>query len=588
MHLLILYGSQTGTAQDVAEQIWRSSKKYNFEGPVLPMDEFPIQKLTEQSLVIFVVATTGDGDVPDNMLNSWKLLLRRSLPSNLLENLQYACLGLGDSSYVKFNYAAKKLSKRLQQLGAKQVIPLGLCDDQHDHGLSAVALPWMKQLWQQIENDLGVKPKSVNGFESDSTIFRWHCKKIDEMKKDCKNPSELHCRFWQSKDEPHKLILKGNIRTTNEQHFQDVRLLEFITPEDLYWAPGDVLQVQAQNSEKQVEDFFTWAEEHHLNFTPDTVVEITSNYSDMPLPKCYRQPITVREMATYVWDLSYRPRQRAFELLALNCDNELEKEKLYEFCTAEGLDDLINYINRPRRTILEVLQDFRHASSKLNLNTLIELFTFIQPRSFSIASCKESGQLDLLVAVVEYKTKLSAPRLGLCSNWLKSLSKGAQIHASIKPGTLKLPQNIATPIIVVGPGTGIAPFRSIIQSFYMKRAGNVCTEPNITVFFGCRNKSKDFHFQEDLEKWAAEKFIRLYCAFSRDQENKVYVQHLIEENAQLLKPLILTNQACIYVSGSSKNMPKSVKEAFVKVLDNDESTVEQLIKTRRYQEETWS
>ena len=147
MHLLILYGSQTGTAQDVAEQIWRSSKKYNFEGPVLPMDEFPIQKLTEQSLVIFVVATTGDGDVPDNMLNSWKLLLRRSLPSNILENLQYACLGLGDSSYAKFNYAAKKLSKRLQQLGAKQVIPLGLCDDQHDHGLSAVALPWMKQCY---------------------------------------------------------------------------------------------------------------------------------------------------------------------------------------------------------------------------------------------------------------------------------------------------------------------------------------------------------------------------------------------------------------------------------------------------------
>lgn len=588
MHLLILYGSQTGTAQDVAEQLWRSSKKYGFDGPVLAMDEFQIQNLTDQSLVIFVIATTGDGEVPDNMLKSWKFLLRKSLPSNLLDNLRYGCLGLGDSSYAKFNFAAKKFTKRLQQLGAKQLIPLGLCDDQHDHGLSAVALPWMQQLWQQIENDLGVKSKVANGFECDSLIFRRHCKQIGEVKTKYENRNHLHCHLWQSNDKPHKLILKSNTRTTDVQHFQDVRLLEFITPEDLNWTPGDVLQVQPQNSQKQIEEFFAWAREHNLNFSPDTLVEITSNFDDMPLPKCYRQPITVRELATYIWDLSYRPRQRAFELLALNCENELEKEKLYEFCTAEGLGDLINYVNRPRRTILEVLQDFRHASSKLDLNILVELFTFIQPRSFSIASCKESKQLDLLVAVVEYKTKLSAPRLGLCSNWLKTLKTGEQIYASIKPGTLKIPLNTVAPLIVVGPGTGIAPFRSIIQSFYMKREENFCVKPNFTVFFGCRNKNKDFHFQVDLEKWAKEKFICLYCAFSRDQENKIYVQHLIEKNAQHLKALILEKQAYICVSGSSKNMPKSVKDAFAKVLDNDENKIEQLIKSRRYQEETWS
>lgn len=585
MHLLILYGSQTGTAQDVAEQLWRSSKKYGFQGPVLPMDEFPIHKLVEQTLVLFVVATTGDGDEPDNMRNSWKFLLRKSLPPNSLENMQYACLGLGDSSYAKFNYAAKKLNKRLQQLGAKPIIPLGLCDDQHDHGLSAVSLKWMQQLWQKLEETMGIKP---NDKQNDSSVFRWQCKKlnVNDTLENVK-PNDLQL-LWPGKEEPQLFTLKSNIRTTDTSHFQDVRLLEFTTTESTNWSPGDILQVQPHNSQQQVEDFFLWSQEHKLDFEPDTLVEVQSIHDDMPLPKCYTKPLTVRQMATYLWDLSFRPRQRAFELLALNCEDELEKEKLLEFTTAEGLDDLINYINRPRRTILEVLQDFRHASSKLTLNILIELFTFIQPRSFSIASCKESKQLDLLVAVVEYKTKLSIPRLGLCSNWLKNLKPGTEIYGCIKPGTMKLPKDNTTPLIVVGPGTGIAPFRSIIQHDYLNQIDNTSKEPKIHVFFGCRNKNKDYHFQHDLEKWHKENFICLYCAFSRDQDNKIYVQHLIEQNADKLKHLIKEKQAFIMVSGSSKNMPKSVKEAFTKVVDNDETLIEQLIKTKRYQEETWS
>ncbi|KAI8115673.1 hypothetical protein FF38_10877 [Lucilia cuprina] len=588
MHLLILYGSQTGTAQDIAEQLWRSSKKYGFQGPVLPMDEFPIHKLIEQTLVLFVVATTGDGDEPDNMRNSWKFLLRRSLPSNSLENMKFACLGLGDSSYAKFNYASKKLNKRLQQLGAKQIIPLGLCDDQHDHGLSAVALPWMDQLWEQLQQNNDIKAKDMNGLDNAASVFRWQCKILNGKKEDFVNNEDNEQILWPYKDAPEKLTLKSNKRITDPSHFQDVRLLEFATSDSTNWSPGDILQVQPQNSSKQVDDFFLWAQEHQLDFTPDTLVEIFSIHDDMPLPKCYSKPLTVKQMVTYLWDLSFRPRQRVFELLALNCEDELEKEKLLEFTTAEGLDDLINYINRPRRTILEVLQDFRHASSKLSLNVLIEMFTFIQPRSFSIASCKESGQLDLLVAVVEYKTKLSTPRQGLCSNWLKNLKPDTQIYGCIKSGTMKLPKDISTPLIVVGPGTGIAPFRSIIQSRYINKSENDSLQPVVFVFFGCRNRKKDFHFQEDLQKWHAEKYISLYCAFSRDQDNKIYVQHLIEENADKLKPLIMEKGAFILVSGSSKNMPKSVKEAFTKVVDNNEALIEQLIKTKRYQEETWS
>lgn len=211
----------------------------------------------------------------------------------------------------------------------------------------------------------------------------------------------------------------------------------------------------------------------------------------MPVPQHLKNPLSLSTIATQYWNLNAVPRQRAFELLAINCDNDLEKEKLTEFTTAEGQQELFTYANRPRRTILEVLQDFPHSTSKLTLPILFELFDPIKARSFSIASCKESGKLDLLVAVVEYKTNLKLPRYGLCSNWLKMLATGDSIRVVIKNGTFKLPPNEnETPIVMVGPGTGLAPFRSIMQ-YKQINCDNKATL--MTLFFGCRNEMSDFH-----------------------------------------------------------------------------------------------
>lgn len=209
----------------------------------------------------------------------------------------------------------------------------------------------------------------------------------------------------------------------------------------------------------------------------------------MPVPQHLQRPLSLSTIATQYWNLNAIPRQRAFELLSLNCENELEIEKLMEFTTAEGQQDLFSYANRPRRTILEVLYDFPHSTSKLTLPIIFELFEPIKARSFSIASCRESGKLDLLVAVVEYKTNLKIPRYGLCSNWIKRLTKGDTIRAVIKKGTFKLPPD-GTPIVMVGPGTGLAPFRSILQykQLHGEKKSNL-----LGLFFGCRNEIGDFH-----------------------------------------------------------------------------------------------
>lgn len=220
------------------------------------------------------------------------------------------------------------------------------------------------------------------------------------------------------------------------------------------------------------------------------------NFTEMPLPDYLKRPLPLRIIAEQLWDLNAIPRPRVFQLLAINCTDELEREKLLELSSPEGQEDLFTYANRPRRHILEVLRDFHKATSRLTIQLFFEIFQFIKTRSFSIASCPEHGTLDVLVAVVEYKTIMSTPRKGLCSNWLKRLQCGDEIQAVIKSGTFKLPNadDLATPIVMVGPGTGLAPFRSLLlQKFHHhKNQANIPEYP-YALFFGCRGEHMDFH-----------------------------------------------------------------------------------------------
>lgn len=177
--LTILYGSQTGTAQDLAEYVWRESKRFYFTGTVTSMDKYNIPDLINERFMVFVCSTTGQGDEPDNMKSFWKCLLRKSLPSDLLNGLHCAVLGLGDSSYEKFNFVAKRLNKRLQQLGAKILIPIGLCDDQHDLGPSAIYNNWLNDLW----NELKLYAPLSNGLtplNETPREFRWNIKTVNE------------------------------------------------------------------------------------------------------------------------------------------------------------------------------------------------------------------------------------------------------------------------------------------------------------------------------------------------------------------------------------------------------------------------
>lgn len=241
-----------------------------------------------------------------------------------------------------------------------------------------------------------------------------------------------------------------------------------------------------------------------------------------------------------------------WEILAHFANSDLEREKFTEFTTAEGQQDLFDYVHRPRRTIVEILADFPRIAANVPAQYVFDMIPVLQPRAFSIASSLTShpGEAHLLMAVVRYKTKLLVKsRAGVCSTWLAGLDTSSQqtprIPVWVKKGTIQFPgAGDPTPVIMVGPGTGVAPFRNFIQERVASGTGN-----NVLVF-GCRSQTKDFYCSEEWRGYVARGLMTLVTAFSRDQENKCYVQHKIKENAALIWPLIDRHNALFIIAGN--------------------------------------
>ncbi|KAF7269761.1 hypothetical protein GWI33_017217 [Rhynchophorus ferrugineus] len=555
----ILYGSQTGNAQDLAERIWRESKRFYFQSRVGTLDDYDVAHITEANCLIIVCSTTGQGEEPDNMKKFWKFLLRKSLPTNLLRDVRVAVLGLGDSSYVKFNFAAKRLQKRLINLGAEPLIPIGLGDDQHDLGYDAAADPWIDNLWSKLL-EVYPLPKNVTPLSRNLPIIpRWNIVSNSPLLENSNRINKVPSIYYSTRTSTQfYTTVLTNTRITDADHFQDVRLIKLQTDHQEY-SPGDLLVLRPKNLQWKIEEFKEILKDNGVVIPDETVINLIENDQNVPVPEVLKA----------------------------------EEERFSEFTTAEGQQEMYSYTNRPRRNIVEVLGDFPHATKNLTLQTLLEIIPAIKPREFSIASSFKvhKDEVHLLVAVVKFKTNLHKERFGLCSNFLAELAPGEKILAWLKPGCFKFPKDLNVPVIMVGPGTGVAPFRNFIYEM----SGTNRNPENIILLYGCRYKSRDCLVTDDVDKLHQEKKITLICAYSREQDHKVYVQDKIVEHQELIWSA-LEKKAYIFVAGNSKNMPQAVRDAFINVcetcgkLSQDEAVmyIDKMEKQGRYQTECWS
>ncbi|XP_070106939.1 NADPH-dependent diflavin oxidoreductase 1 isoform X4 [Equus przewalskii] len=543
--LLVLFGSQTGTAQDVSERLGREARRRRLGCLVQALDSYPVVNLINEPLVIFVCATTGQGDPPDNMKNFWRFIFRKNLPSTSLCQMDFAVLGLGDSSYAKFNFVAKKLHRRLLQLGGSALLPMCLGDDQHELGPDAAIDPWLHDLWKKVLDlhpvplDLGIIPTGIPlpskftlQFLEEAPVT--HSEEQHVARMDPQDPpSELH---------PFLAPMVSNQRVTGPLHFQDVRLIEFdITGSGLSFTAGDVVLIQPKNIAPHVQQFCQL-----LGLDPDQCFTLQPREPGVPCPVQLPQPCSVRRLVSQYLDITSVPRRSFFELLACLSPHKLEREKLLEFSSAQGQEELCEYCSRPRRTVLEVLCDFPHTAGAIPPDYLLDLVPLIRPRAFSIASSllAHPSRLQILVAVVQYQTRLKEPRRGLCSSWLASLDPGQ---------------------------------------------GNF-------LFFGCRQRDQDFYWEPEWKELEKRGCLTLVTAFSREQEQKVYVQHRLRELGPLVWELLDHQGAYFYLAGNAKYMPVDVSEALMSIFQEEgglsspdaAAYLARLQRTLRFQTETWA
>lgn len=383
--LLVLFGSQTGTAQDEAERLGREARRRRLGCRVQALDSYSVANLIREPLVIFVCATTGQGDPPDNMKNFWRFIFRKSLPSSSLCQMDFAVLGLGDSSYAKFNFVAKKLHRRLLQLGGSALLPPCLGDDQHELGPDAAIDPWVGDLWEKIMVMYPVPldiPEIPHGVPLPSKFIFQFLQEVPSIGAEELNIASSAPQTPPSELQPFLAPVITNQRVTGPQHFQDVRLIEFdITDSNISFAAGDVVFILPSNSEAHTQQFC-----QVLCLDPNQFFTLKPREPGVPDPPGLPQPCTVWNLVSQYLDIASVPRRSFFELLACLSQHALEREKLLELSSARGQEELWEYCSRPRRTILEVLCDFPHTAGAIPPDYLLDLIPRIRPRAFSIAS----------------------------------------------------------------------------------------------------------------------------------------------------------------------------------------------------------
>ncbi|KAI0295109.1 riboflavin synthase domain-like protein [Multifurca ochricompacta] len=583
--LTIIYATETGNAQDYAGRVAHRCRRAHFKCRVFDVDKYPLLELVSENVIIFVVATSGTGKEPRTMTPLWKNLLRSDLPPDFFEDLHYAVFGLGDSSYEKFCWPAKKLSRRLEFLGARAICPRAEGDTQHTLGTDGAFDPWVSSLAHGLLKLFPLPPhlSLLPAEELPAPRITIFSATEAELLNDATDP-------LQGDNKYHMFELMKNERITAGDWYQEVRHFEFRCRDDIAYDPGDVAVIHPEASLIDVDSFLTmmgWAS------AADDPIRLHHVFEDQSLPDHLPQVSTLRALFTRHLDINAVPKRSFFQLLKHFATDEREREKLEEFSSPEGAEELYEYTTRVRRTIHEVLIEFR--SARVPRDRIFDLFPPLRPREFSIASAAQAHprEVHLCVAIINYKTKLKARRHGVGTAFLASLPVGAKLRVGITKGLLALPPDLATPVICVGPGTGVAPARSLIEA--RVHGGS----SDNTLYFGHRASGKDAHYAHEWTTLTESGRLAYHVAASRDGPEgtrRIYVQDLIRQDAKRIWELIDDKGAWVYISGSSNKMPAGVRAALVEVaqeegkLGEDEARgyIARMEKEGRLFEECWS
>ncbi len=506
LELAVLFGSESGNSQALAEATAKAARSRGFNSRVIDMADTQPKDLVGLENLLVVVSTWGEGDPPETAETFFHALMGASAPR--LPQLRYSVLALGDTSYEQFCATGKAVDARLEALGAQRIYPRVDCDVDYDslfQSWSKEALDCFERLSQEqrVRVEIGAAPAVA-----EPVIY--------------------------SRENPFKAELSEKILLNGRGSKKETLHLAFsLKGSGIHYTPGDSLAVVPQNCESVVDAILQVSQ-----LDPDSPVNLKDE-------QCTLQEALVSKLD--ITTLSVPVLKRYAELS--------ENSKLNELIKPEKKSLLNEYLIG--RDLADLLADF--PSKKINPDALVALTRKLPPRLYSIASSlrAHAESVHLTVAVVRYDAH-GRERKGVCSTFLADrLLTGQAAEVYITPNKhFKLPEDPATPIIMVGPGTGIAPFRAFVQ----ERAEAGANGPS-WLFFGDQHFLTDFLYQTEWQSYLADgQLTRMDLAFSRDQPQKVYVQDRMRERSKELYAW-LQEGAVFYVCGDATKMAVDVDRA---------------------------
>jgi sulfite reductase (NADPH) flavoprotein alpha-component len=563
--LTILFGSQTGTAEGLAKRLAREAAKHGFAATLHDLAKYPATQLASARQLLVVTSTYGDGEPPDNARAFWEFLSSDSAPN--LAEVRFSVCALGDTNYPKFCGFGKAVDERLEKLGARRVSPRTDCDLDYEEpfakwtnealGAMAGARDPLEVWSRRREEAEVVEARSLRLLTSAATIVADKC------------AAEPHALPDYSRSNPFPAPLLTNRRLNAPGSAKETRHFEFaLEGSGMNYEAGDALGVFPTNCPELVREII-----RALDCRPTD-----------PVPGTDGRTVSLHEALLSHYDITKIPSPFLNAMGARTGDVELLK------LTSPGVNgELAKFLWG--REIIDLLLAF--PAVKWAPEEFVKLLKKLQPRLYSISSSPKAhpGQVHLTTAIVRYES-LGRARQGVCSTFLaERVAPGAAVPVFVHSNkTFRPPADSDAPMIMVGPGTGIAPFRAFLEE---RRA--IGAKGRNWLFFGEQHKATDFLYRDELETLHRDgPLTRLDTAFSRDQAEKVYVQTRMLEHAREIFAW-LEEGAHFYVCGDARRMAKDVDAALHEVIlrgagKTEEQTAEyvaRLKSERRYQRDVY-
>ncbi|ELY3418524.1 NADPH-dependent assimilatory sulfite reductase flavoprotein subunit [Cronobacter sakazakii] len=509
--ITLISASQTGNARRVAEALRDDLLAAQLNVNLVNAGDYKFKQIAQEKLLIVVASTQGEGDPPEEAVALHKFLLSKKAPK--LDGTAFAVFGLGDTSYEHFCQAGKDFDTRLAELGAERLLDRVDADVEYQ----AAAQAWRQRVVDVLKARVPKEAPSQAAITASGAV-------------------NLVDSTPYTKESPLTATLSVNQKITGRHSEKDVRHIEIdLGDAGLRYQPGDALGVWYQNDPALVQELLEllWLKGDE----PVTVGEKT-----LPLSEAlqWHFELTVNTAAIVE---NYATLTRSEALLPLVGD----KAKLQDYAARTPIVDMV-----------------RFAPAQLEADQLLGLLRPLTPRLYSIASSQAEveNEVHITVGVVRFDIKGRARAGGASSYLADRLEEDSEVRVFIEHNdNFRLPATPETPVIMIGPGTGIAPFRAFMQ----QREADGATGKN-WIFFGNPHFTEDFLYQVEWQRYVKEGLLtRIDLAWSRDQDHKIYVQDKIrEQGAELWR--WIQEGAHLYVCGDANRMAKDVEQALLEVI----------------------